>query len=164
MRHTTSLLALTLVTTLVGCAGPEEKLGRGLVNMTELARGGQIRRSMEQTYIWDGPDAAYTTGFIRGLNRSVTRTAVGVYEVATFPFPPYDPVLTSKTRVYPDASIATTSYPYGGLVLPAEAPYPANFKPNILSDSIFFTDTSLGFSGGDVLPMVPGSRFRIFDD
>ena len=29
-----------------GCAGPEEKLGRGINNVTELARGGEIRRSI----------------------------------------------------------------------------------------------------------------------
>jgi len=25
-------------------------------------------------------------------------------------------------------------------------------------------DTALGFSGGDLAPMIPGSRFRIFDN
>jgi hypothetical protein len=24
-------------------------------------------------------------------------------------------------------------------------------------------DTSLGFSGGDIIPFIPGSRFHIFD-
>jgi hypothetical protein len=28
---------------------------------------------------------------------------------------------------------------------------------------MFATDTNLGFSGGDVAPFIPGSRFRIFD-
>src|SRR5262245_44356616 len=60
-----------------GCAGPEQKFGRGLNNVTEFARLGEIRRSMEQTAIWEGTDKAYTTGFMRGLNRSLVRTGVG---------------------------------------------------------------------------------------
>jgi hypothetical protein len=48
--------------------------------------------------------------------------------------------------------------------LPEYPVYPASYKPGILSDSIFATDTALGFSGGDVAPFVPGSRFKIFDN
>ena len=83
-----------------GCASTdqgfafEQKFGRGLRNVTELARGGEIRRSMEQSALLDGPDIAYTTGFIRGFNRSLARTGVGIYEMITAPFPPYDPVFT----------------------------------------------------------------------
>jgi hypothetical protein len=33
-----------------------------------------------------------------------------------------------------------------------------------MEDSMFDRDTSLDFSGGDVMPFVPGSRFRIFDN
>ncbi|MGV3774168.1 MAG: exosortase system-associated protein, TIGR04073 family [Verrucomicrobiales bacterium] len=123
-----------------GCAGPEEKLGRGINNMTEFARLGEIRRSMEQTAIWDGADQAYTTGFIRGFNRSLARTAVGVYEVVTFPIPSYDPVFLPSDPVYPDS-----------------------YRPKLLADPTFSPDSSLGFSGGDVAPMIPGSRFSIFD-
>jgi putative exosortase-associated protein (TIGR04073 family) len=160
-------LSVVLVGTTVflsGCAGPEEKFGRGIRNVTEFARGGQIRRSMEQTYLWEGPDAAYTTGFIRGFNRSAARTAVGIYEIVTFPFPPYGPVFTADRRVFPDESIATITYPWGGLVLPEDPAYPANFTPNIMgAETTFETDTALGFGSGDVLPKAPGSRFRIFD-
>jgi putative exosortase-associated protein (TIGR04073 family) len=163
MRSATSLLASVLVLSLIGCAGPERKLGRGISNVTEIGRMGEMRRSVEQTYLWEGPDSAYTTGVIRGFNRTVVRTALGVYEVATFPLPPYGPLLTSTNRVYPDYSVANSSYPWGGMVLPERPVYPENFKPNVLSDSLFYTDTSLGFSGGDIAPMIPGSRFRIFD-
>ena len=165
MRRIGLLPALLMASAVLfsGCAGPENKLGRGIRNVTEFARGGQMRRSMEQTYLWEGPDAAYTTGFIRGLNRSMARTGVGVYEIVTFPFPPYGPVFTSDRRVFPDESVATITYPWGGLVLPEDPPYPASFTPNIVSDTIFETDTALGFSGGDVMPKSPGSRFRIFD-
>ena len=126
-----------------GCAGPEQKLGRGINNVTEFARGGEIRRSMEQTAIWDGPDTAYTTGFFRGINRTLCRTGIGVYEIVTAPIPPYHPVFTDHFAPGPV--------------------YPDNYKPGLQEDSMFATDTSIGFSGGDEFPMVPGSRFRVFD-
>ena len=162
MRNSLSLLVV--VVALTGCAGPERKLGRGMNNLTELIRGGEIRRSMEQTSLWEGPDVAYSTGFIRGFHRSLARTVIGAYEVVTAPFPPYDPMLTSTNRLYPDFSVRNRSYPWGGMVLPENPVYPDAYSPGILSDSIFSTDTSLGFSGGDVAPFIPGSRFRIFDN
>lgn len=125
----------------VGCAGPEHKLGRGIANFTEFQRMGEIRRSMEQTALFRSPDQAYTTGFIHGVNRSFARTFVGLYEIITHPFPPYDPVLFPVNPVYPD-----------------------NFKPNLKADSTFATDTHLGFAGGDIAPWFPGSRFSIFDN
>lgn len=164
MRNTALLGLIAASVALTGCAGPEKKLGRGLRNATEFVRGGEIRRSMEQTALWDGSELAYTTGFIRGFNRSMARTAIGVYEVVTFPFPSYEAKLTPENRLYPDPSIRTTKEPYGGLVLPEDPVYPDSYKPRLVSDSIFDTDTSLGFSGGDVLPFAPGSRFRIFDN
>ncbi len=151
-----------------GCAGPEKKLGRGFNNVTEFTRMGELRRSIEQTALWDGPATAYTTGFIRGFNRSVARTLLGAYEVATFPFPPYHALFTPKGwpnyNLYPDPSVTTTTSPWGGLTLSEHPVYPASYAPNLVSDSLFSTDTSLGFSGGDIAPMVPGSRFRIFDN
>ncbi len=145
MRKTLPLLAALVITGALvsGCANTERKFGRGMSNLMEPVRMGEIRRSMEQTALFDGADTAYTTGFIRGLNRTLARTGVGVYEVVTAPFPPYDPVLTqylSPGPVYPDS-----------------------YKPSLVEDSTFSTDTNLGFGGGDVAPIVPGSRFRIFD-
>jgi putative exosortase-associated protein (TIGR04073 family) len=142
MRTAFSLLAaLTGVTLLAtGCAGPEEKLGRGILNATEFARLGEIRRSMEQTALWNNADDTYTTGFIHGLNRSIARTAVGAYEIVTFPIPSYEPVFLPEYPVYPDS-----------------------YRPHLIEDSTFSPDASLGFSGGDIAPMIPGSRFRIFD-
>ena len=148
----------------VGCAGPEKKLGRGLLNATEFARGGEIRRSIEQTAMWENTDSAYTTGFIRGINRSFARTGIGIYEIITFPFPSYDPMLTSTNRIYPDPNVRNTKYPWGGMVLTEYPTYPDSYRPGLMDDSIFATDTSLGFSGGDVAPMIQGSRFRIFDN
>jgi putative exosortase-associated protein (TIGR04073 family) len=145
MRKTLPFLAaLVLTGALVsGCANTEKKFGRGVSNMADIIRGGEFRRTVEQTALFDGPDAGYTTGFFRGLNRTLARTGVGVYEVVTAPFPPYDPVFTDY--------------------LAPGAVYPDNYTPNLVEDSLFATDSNLGFSGGDVMPLVPGSRFRIFD-
>ena len=164
MRISTFLALAGVLTLAVGCAGPERKLGRGLMNTTEFLRGGEIRRSMEQTALWENTDSAFTTGFIRGFNRSVTRTAIGIYEVATFPFPTYDPLLTSTNRLYPDPNVHNKTYPWGGMVLKEYPTYPDSYRPGLMSDSIFSTDTSLGFSGGDIAPMIQGSRFRVFDN
>lgn len=164
MRILTFLALVGAVALTAGCAGPEKKLGRGMLNATEFLRGGEIRRSMEQTYLWEGVDPAMTTGFIRGFNRSLARTAIGLYEIATFPLPGYEPMLTSTTRIYPDPNVRNRSYPFGGMTLTEYPTYPDSYKPAIIEDSIFATDTALGFSGGDIAPMFPGSRFRIFDN
>jgi putative exosortase-associated protein (TIGR04073 family) len=136
--------ALAIIATLSsGCANTEKKFGRGMANLFEPIRLGEIRRSMEQTAVYDGPSAAYTMGFMRGLNRTLARTGVGIYEIVTAPIPPYDPVLTHY--------------------LAAKPVYPDSYKPGLVEDSTFSTDTNLGFAGGDVAPIIPGSRFRIFD-
>jgi putative exosortase-associated protein (TIGR04073 family) len=125
-----------------GCAGPEQKLGRGVNNVTEFVRLGEIRRSMEQTAIWEGTEVGYTTGFIRGFDRSVARTAIGAFEILTFPIPTpnYDPIF-----------------------LPAEPVYPDSYRPALIADPTFGPDAALGFSGGDVAPFIAGSRFHIYD-
>ena len=126
-----------------GCAGPQAKLGRGLSNVSEVTRMGELRRSMEESAVLDSPDVGYTTGFIRGLDRSVARTGLGIYDVLTFPFPPYHPLFTRY--------------------IAPEPVYPDNYKPGLVSDPLFNTHTYIGFSGGDVAPFVPGSRFKVYD-
>ena len=130
-----------------GCAGPEQKLGRGLNNTFDIVRGGEARRTIEQTALFDNPDYAYSTGFVKGLNRTLARTGLGLYEIVTFPIPNpgrgYDPVCTGSFAPNPV--------------------YPDSYKPTLMEDSMFATDTNLGFGGGDVAPFIPGSRFRIFD-
>jgi putative exosortase-associated protein (TIGR04073 family) len=145
MRKTLSLLAAVAMAGAMatGCANTEKKFGRGMTNIMEPLRLGELRRSMEQTALFDGPEAGYGTGFIRGLNRTLARTGVGVYEIVTAPIPPYDPVCTDYLTPSPV--------------------YPDSYTPNLVEDSSFATDTNLGFSGGDVNPLMPGSRFRIFD-
>ena len=140
--------ALALITT--GCAGPEQKLGRGLTNLMEPLRGGEMTRSVEQATLFEAPEAGYTTGKVRGFHRTLARTTLGLWEIATFPLPnhekSYGPLATGYLKPYPV--------------------YPDGYKPSWLSgDNSLSTDSHLGiFDNGDVAPMIPGSRFRIFDN
>lgn len=161
MRITLLLSVAAAAAVFTGCAGPENKLGRGLNNMTEFARMGEIRRSMEQTTMWDGSQTVRTTGFLRGLNRSFARTGIGLYEVVTFPIPPYSPVFAPKSGLYPDPSVSVVgNKSWGGLRLAEKPVYPSVYTPGAFTDSMFEPDSTLGFSSGDPFPMVPGSRFR----
>ena len=147
LKKISVLLPVVVLSCLVaGCAGPEQKLGRGMNNMTELLRGGEIRRSFEQTAVMGSADQSYTTGIIHGIDRSMLRTGVGIYEVVTFPIPNHAPGN------------------YGPILHPADPVYPDSYKPNWLADSILSPDTSLGFAGGDIAPIIPGSRFHVFDN
>src|ERR1700756_4093768 len=91
MRNTLYLLgSLALVAVLgVGCAGPEQKMGRGIANLTEATRGGEFERSVEQEAIFGGTDVGIATGIVKGVDRTLARTGVGLYEVVTAPLPPY---------------------------------------------------------------------------
>lgn len=136
-----SVAAMALLAT--GCAGPEKKFGRGMANLTEIVRWGECRRSVEQTAVFYSPEEGYTRGFMTGLNRTLARTGLGVYELVTFPIPSYDPILTDYLDPNPV--------------------YPDSYRPNLVAGQNFATDTSLGYSSGDIMPMIPGSRFHIFE-
>jgi len=151
MRNAITLLAAAALAALLtsGCAGPEQKLGRGISNSLEFARLGEMRHSIEQSAVFSSPGQPYyTTGVIRGFDRSVERTGVGLWEVVTFPFPNhkdyYGPIDTAHLAPNPA--------------------YPESYKPGLISDPMFDTDTYTGFSGGDVAPWFPGSRFSVFDN
>src|SRR5581483_155833 len=105
MRNVTPFFALAVLAALfsAGCSedkfqsgmsNTEEKFGRGMRNTYEIVRLGDVRRSVEQTTIFETQEMGYTTGFVRGLNKPLPRTGVGLYEIVTAPFPPYHPVLT----------------------------------------------------------------------
>lgn len=150
MRNVIAFLALAgLIPVFTsGCAGPEEKLGRGISDTLEITRMGEMRRSIEQTAIFESPSAGYTVGAVRGLDHTLARTGVGIFEVITFPIP-------------------MPKYGYGPMfpsyIKPGVA-YPDSYRPGLISSSMFDTDTYTGFSGGDVAPFVPGSRFKVFDN
>ncbi len=138
-----TLLAAAILVTALGCARTEAKLGRGMRNMTEVVRLGELRREVEQTALFDGPDMAYTTGVVRGFNKTMARTGIGIYEVITAPFPPYDAVFTNY--------------------LPEHPVGPDSSRTQMLADPMVGPDNYLGFSGGAIAPMIPGSRFHIYD-
>jgi putative exosortase-associated protein (TIGR04073 family) len=146
MRNAIPFLAFAALAAVFtsGCAGPEAKLGRGMSNVVEPVRMGEIRRSVEQTAIFESPSAGYTAGMVNGFDHTVARTAMGVYEVVTFPLPPYKPLFPRYIKPTPV--------------------YPESYKPGRISEGVFDTDTYMGFSGGDVAPFIPGSRFRVFDN
>jgi putative exosortase-associated protein (TIGR04073 family) len=145
MRNIVPFLAtVTLAGILAsGCVAAQTKLGRGLSNSAEFARLGEIQRSMEQTALFETPGHHYAEGFVKGFCKSVARTGVGAYEIITFPLPPYEPVWTDYLSPSPG--------------------YPDAYKPGLIADSMFSTDVNVGFSGGDVAPWSPGSRFKVFD-
>ena len=138
------LAAVLTALLFTGCAGPEQKLGRGISNSLEIVRLGEMRRSMEQSCVFDLDRAGYTTGAIRGFNQTVARTGLGLLEVVTFPLPPYDIKGTKGLPAYPV--------------------YPASYRPGRISDPTFDTDTYSGFTGGDIAPFIPGSRFQVFEN
>lgn len=150
---------LPLATLFTGCGGMETKMGRGITNMTEIGRLGEFRRSIEQTSIWEGPEAGMTTGVIRGVNRTLARTLIGVGEVLTSPIPTvvYENYQWPE-KLFWDPSTRVKAEPFS--VKPA---YPDNYRPGLMADSMLHSDTNIGFSGGDVAPFIPGSRFRVFD-
>ena len=136
-----SIILTGIVLVVTGCASSEQKFGRGVHDLTEFTRWGEISRSKEQSTLFPKSSVAAPSGFIHGFSRSVARTFVGAYEIVTAPFPPYGPVMEPVSSVYPDS-----------------------YRPGISSNPIFSTSTHLGFTGGDVAPWSPGSRFTIFDD
>lgn len=162
MQIAVSLLAVAAIAALTGCAGPEKKFGRGVNNLSEIGRGGEMRRAREQTMLWDGPSQG-PTGFARGFTRTMARTGIGLYEVVTFPIPPYGPSLAPKGKLYPDASVKTRKPNWGGLELSEKPVYPDSYAPGLPANGLFDTDHSLGFSGGEVAPWLPGSRFTVLD-
>ncbi len=147
LKKISVLLPAAVLSCLVaGCAGPEQKLGRGINNLGEFARGGEMRRSFEQCAVFGSPDQSYTTGLFHGFDKSIQRMGVGMYEVLTFPIPNHSPG------------------DYGPILHPGDPVYPDSYKPNWLADTILSPDTNLGFAGGDIAPIIPGSRFHVFDN
>jgi putative exosortase-associated protein (TIGR04073 family) len=137
------LAAVAVALFATGCTGPEQKLGRGLSNTYEVVRWGELRRSVELNAIEPIPSTGYF-GIIHGFDRSIARTGVGIFETITFPIPTptYGPVAKRF----------------------ADPVFPESYSPGLLSDALFDTDTYTGFSGSDVAPEIPGSRFSVFDN
>jgi putative exosortase-associated protein (TIGR04073 family) len=146
-KHLSFLGAALMVAVLVsGCAGPSKKLGRGVNNILEPIRLAEWQRSVEQAELYKSTENGLSghTGMVRGFNKTMARAGLGLYEIVTFPIPTYDPIWTSYLTPNPQ--------------------YPDSYKPGLPDGPTFRTDSSLGFSGGEVAPGLPGSRFRVFDN
>lgn len=125
-----------------GCSGPEQKLGRGFTNMAEVTRGGEFQRAVEQDSVFMGSDVGFHTGAVQGVHHTIERVGMGVYEVVTFPFPPYSPILTKWVKPKPS--------------------YPDSFVPGNYSLPETDADQYLGFTGNEVGFWFPGSRLAMF--
>ena len=113
---------------LASCAeGPQEKLGRGIVNSMEIFRMGEMRRAITDTGVLDSPNLEFTTGVIRGANRTMLRTAYGFYEVFTFPWPNHKPKDYGPIFFYGNPALKNSS-----------PVYPDAYKPQILADETDF--------------------------
>lgn len=139
------MLTVAAALALTGCAGPEQKLGRGLTNLGEVIRLGEMSRHYEQSTLFDGPAFGGTSGMVRGFNATMKRTAIGAYEIVTFPIPNHK------------------NSDYGPILKPVDPIYPASYRPGIPDQPTLNTDYALGFGSGDIAPLVPGSRFRVFE-
>ena len=91
-----------------GCSSMEHKLGRGIANVMEPIRMGEFTRSTEQTYLADGPVVARSYGYVHGVTRTVQRTVVGAFDIATFPIPT-EPLIVPTEPVFPDSVVPEMS-------------------------------------------------------
>ena len=83
--------------------GALKKLGRGSANICTFPV--EIYNQMAKTHDASGPAAAFTWGLAKGIAMMGVRVVVGVYEVATFPFPlpaGYRPILTDPEFFFKD--------------------------------------------------------------
>jgi putative exosortase-associated protein (TIGR04073 family) len=142
MQKVLSLLGLLAIAALfTGCAGTEDKMGRGIRNTTEVVRLGDMRTSVEQTSVWNGPEQGCTVGVVRGFDHTLERTGLGLVEIITAPFPPYHPIFTKY--------------------VPANPTYPDSYVDGLPDDPLFHTDYYVGYSGGLEADFVPGSQFDV---
>ena len=77
--------------------GAVNKLGRGVVNV--FTGWVEIPKRMYETSQLQGTAAGFTWGLLRGLGYGFIRTAAGLYETFTFPFPAppdYAPVISPE--------------------------------------------------------------------
>ena len=148
MRTAISLLSLAALAALftTGCAGPEQRLGSGVHNVTEFVRMGEMQQSLEQYTLFD-PQAGTATGLIHGFDQSVYRTVAGAYQIVTFP-----------------AGNLLTQTSFEQKYIPKGTPYPDSYHPGLPAITTFQTDNYIGFSGGNIAPFVPGNRFSIFEN
>lgn len=101
--------------------GPTRKLGRGLGN---IAFGlTEIPNSMMDVNYYEGNNAAFSYGIVRGVGRSLARMGYGLYDIFLFPFPTYKGTYAPPYRSnvqwiwsgyseFPPELLFETRYPY----------------------------------------------------
>ena len=107
---------------------------------------GEMQHSVEQNAVFD-PPARHATGLIHGFDQSVYRHRAG--RLSDRHFPGRQPADANQLR-------AETHSARERLIRTA------TIRDCRLSRT-FQTDTYTGFSGGDIVPFIPGSRFSVFD-
>ena len=105
----TALMVLPVQTAqaAMSTAGAGTKLLRGAVNV--LTGWVEIPKRVYETSQEQGTAAGLTWGLMRGFGRGFIRTAAGLYEVFTFPFPAppnYEPVMLPE-YVFIDEGVKT---------------------------------------------------------
>ena len=102
MRTRAALLAVAVICvwTRPAAAEPmdiEKGLQKGARGAVNTATGWvEIPKRVHETSVTDGALAGFTWGLLRGLGYGFIRTAAGLYELVTFPFPAppgYAPVI-----------------------------------------------------------------------
>jgi len=79
-------------------ANPWTKLKTGLTNL--LTGVLDIPREIKEVTAEADLDAGVTYGTVKGLAMGLFRTAAGVFDTVTFPFPPYDqPMVEPNTEI-----------------------------------------------------------------
>lgn len=136
VKSASLLAAVGAVSLLTGCSSMEQKLGRGIANVMEPLRGGEFTRSTEQTYLADGPTVAMSYGKVHGIARTIQRTAVGAFDIVTFPIPT-EPLITPSEPVYPDS-----------------------VKPQMAGNLGVESSQYIGFGSGAVLPGLGTAMFN----
>ncbi|MBL9175329.1 MAG: exosortase system-associated protein, TIGR04073 family [Verrucomicrobiales bacterium] len=121
---------------LTGCNSMEKKLGRGLTNLGEPLRLGELMRSTEQNALSMDSGGSPGYGVVHGFARTIERTVVGAFEVATFPIPT-QPIIHPVDPVYPDSQ-QRDQIGYAGIG----------------------SDQFIGFQDSSVAPFIPGSEFN----
>ncbi|MBI3996755.1 MAG: exosortase system-associated protein, TIGR04073 family [Candidatus Omnitrophica bacterium] len=84
------------------------KLTRGAINT--ITGWVELPKRIHETTVESGAAAGFTWGLLRGIGHGFIRTAAGLYEVVTFPFPAppsYEPVIQPE-YVFTDESVGTT--------------------------------------------------------
>jgi len=98
-------LFIIMLATPAFCDGPLTKLGRGISNVLTCPL--EVPEQTSRVGDSDGPVAGWTVGILKGVQMTIERAAVGVYEVATFmlPYPKdYQPILKDPEYFLQDSS------------------------------------------------------------